>query len=245
MHKQRRIQQYEVMAVLLSQLLNDKNNAEMLLTLDAFGLDRDFKEVCVYAPASANFPLLSCSSVADKASCDQDYKVAKNAESRLYAFSIATNTESFDVVFYFDNRYASDYLQSICWIFLSLLVCGIVAALLFSSWAARLLLAPVKILLAVMQEVQSNGDYRLRSESPADDKLAILSKNFNAMIVDTDVRNQQVINARHELELRVCEVDVSNRELSATLANLKQTQQPFINIGKMASLGTIGGGRGS
>jgi signal transduction histidine kinase len=239
MHKQSRLQQYEVMAVLLGQILSDKNNAEMQSALEAFGLDRDFKEVCVYASVSANSPLLSYSAVADEASCDQDYKVAKNAVSDRHAFSIVTNTESFDVVFYFDNRYASDYLQSICWIFLSLLMCGIVAVLLFSSLAARLLLAPVNSLLAVMQEVRSNGDYRLRSESPADDEFAILSENFNAMIADIDARNQQLISARHELELRVCEVDVSNRELSDALANLKQTQQRLINIEKMASLGTL------
>jgi hypothetical protein len=35
MHKQSGIQQYGVMAVLLGQLLNDKNNAEMLSTSEA------------------------------------------------------------------------------------------------------------------------------------------------------------------------------------------------------------------
>lgn len=109
----------------------------------------------------------------------------------------------------------------------------------FANTATQRVMTPVYHLLEVIKSMTETRDYSIRSKVNSNDALEKLSKTFNDMISDIEVRNQDLVRARSELEVRVREVDISNRELSTTLQRLKATQQQLINNEKMASLGGL------
>ena len=230
-----RQQKYSAMAGLIGQLIVRGDGEEgMTAAKQALAADSDIAAVCVY---SANRLVHNYHASQAAKPCAPQFTALANND--FAATTQSAQQESMQVVLYTNNHCIKDYFQSIWWLAILMMAASIVLSLGFASWLGKQLLIPISSLLEVISLVRVNRDYRLRANKFADDEFGQLSDNFNEMIADVERRDQEVLSARRELELRVYEVDVSNRELSSTLQRLKQTQQQLIDTEKMASLGAL------
>ncbi|MDF1693969.1 MAG: HAMP domain-containing sensor histidine kinase [Zhongshania sp.] len=234
-----RQQKYGVVAGLLGQLLARTDKNEMTALLRGLSLDKDLDRVCVYSSDPAAALTFEHQFKVTKINCSPTQPNGAALTEGDFSYSTLSKNVPLHVVLHTSNLCLSRYLQSSWWVLGLIVVASILLAFLFSSWVGKQLLIPIYGLLEVIGSVRRNQDYCSRAEKFADDEFGALCDNFNDMIADIERRDREVLSARRELELRVCEVDVSNRELSGTLQRLKQTQQQLINNEKMASLGAL------
>jgi signal transduction histidine kinase len=100
-----------------------------------------------------------------------------------------------------------------------LLLC-MVAGLLISSTARRLIAQPLVALAETARRVSRERDYSVRAEAHRDnDEIAILVDAFNEMLIQIQERDTALNRARESLEVRVQErtaaLRTANRELEA------------------------------
>ncbi len=232
-----RQEKYTVIAGLLGQILVTGDADKVRLAVRELAADRGITAVCAYSGERGTSLLYEYQANYSKGTCGQTYATLGENE---YLAIVPTQKEApLKLVLQTNDQCLSDYLHSAWWLAILIFAGTVLFAFGFSSWLGKHLLLPITSLLEVISQVRLNRDYRLRANKYAEDEFGQLCDNFNDMIADVDCRDKEVLKARRELELRVCEVDVSNRELSGTLQRLKQTQQQLINTEKMASLGAL------
>jgi signal transduction histidine kinase len=100
-----------------------------------------------------------------------------------------------------------------------LLIC-MVAGLLISSTARRLIAQPVVALAETARRVSRERDYSVRAEAQRNsEEIAVLVDAFNEMLVQIQQRDTALTRARESLEIRVQErtaaLRAANRELEA------------------------------
>ncbi len=100
-----------------------------------------------------------------------------------------------------------------------LLIC-MVAGVLISATARRLVARPMVALAETARRVSRERDYSVRAEPPPDgDEVAVLVEAFNQMLTQIQERDAALTRAREELEARVEErtaaLRAANRELEA------------------------------
>ena len=230
-----RQRKYSAMAGLIGQLV--VRGDDMAVVMQALKVDRDIMAVCAYSD-DKNAKLLHSYQVSPaELLCSPQF--AALSDNDFFATVLGRQQTSVRVVLHTKNQCLSDYVQSIWWLSILMVAASVLFAFGFSSWLGKQLLLPIYSLLKVIRLVRVERDYRLRADKFAADEFGQLSDDFNELIADIERRDQEVLNARRELELRICEVDVSNRELSGTLQRLKQTQKQLIDNEKMASLGAL------
>ncbi|MBB5187221.1 signal transduction histidine kinase [Zhongshania antarctica] len=232
-----RHEKYSVIAGLLGKMLEQGDVNALESAMDKVALDSSIAAVCAYSGASETKLLYMYQ--ADRGGITCLPELPTLSKNDFHVVVPSARHDGLRLVLRTNNHYLSDYIHSIWWLAILMMLASALFAFGFSSWLGRQLLLPIVSLLKVIGLVRLNRDYRLRADKFADDEFGQLCDNFNDMIADVERRDQEVLSARRELELRICEVDVSNRELSGTLQRLKQTQQQLINTEKMASLGAL------
>ena len=100
-----------------------------------------------------------------------------------------------------------------------LLIC-MVAGVLISATARRLVARPLVALAETARRVSRERDYSVRAEPPPDgDELSVLVEAFNEMLTQIQERDAALTRARQDLEARVEErtaaLRAANRELEA------------------------------
>ena len=232
-----RQEKYPVIAGLLGQMLEQGDLNALESAMHKVALDTSIAAVCAYSGEPVTKLLYMYQAEQGGSACLPE--LAALSTNDFHVAVPSAQHAGLQLVLRTNNHYLSDYIHSIWWLAALIMAASVLFAFGFSSWLGRQLLLPIVSLLEVISLVRRNRDYRLRANKFADDEFGQLCDNFNDMIADVERRDQEVLNARRELELRICEVDVSNRELSGTLQRLKQTQQQLINTEKMASLGAL------
>ncbi len=232
-----RQEKYAVIAGLLGQILVNGDQENVKSAMRELGVDGSIIAVCAYSGNPATRLLYTYQSQANGKVCGPI--LAELSKDDFLAVVTSQEHGSLNVVLHARNQVLSDFIKSIWWSAMLVMATSIVCAFGFASWLGKRLLLPIVSLLDVISSVRLNKDYQLRAPKFADDEFGQLCDDFNDMIAGVARREQEVLAARRELELRVCEVDVSNRELSGTLQRLKQTQEQLINTEKMASLGAL------
>jgi signal transduction histidine kinase len=232
-----RQEKYAVVAGLLGQIAVRGDEANVKSAMRELGVDRSIVAVCAYSGGEATRLLYTYQSDAQGKACGPT--LVELSKDDFLAVVPSENHGSLNVVLHARNQVLSDFIKSIWWSAMLVMATSIVCAFGFASWLGKRLLMPIVSLLEVISSVRLNKEYQLRAPKFADDEIGQLCDDFNDMITGVERREREVLAARRELELRVCEVDVSNRELSGTLQRLKQTQEQLINTEKMASLGAL------
>jgi len=232
-----RQEKYPVIAGLLGQMLEQGDLNALESAMHKVALDTSIAAVCAYSGEPVTKLLYMYQAEQGGGACLPE--LAALSTNDFHVAVPSAQHAGLQLVLRTNNHYLSDYIHSIWWLAALIMAASVLFAFGFSSWLGRQLLLPIVSLLEVISLVRRNRDYRLRANKFADDEFGQLCDNFNDMIADVERRDQEVLDARRELELRICEVDVSNRELSGTLQRLKQTQQQLINTEKMASLGAL------
>lgn len=238
-------ERYSNVGDLIGKLMRATNNeAEVVKVISSLELDGDIGAVCLYVDGSDSLTLLAQSQrVASDTTCDAGYDSEYQGGSSVFDKAIdwrAANGEivSFKLIIKSRHEDVSRYLLMSVWGSMLLILCLCLAWWL-SNHASRRMMAPVYRLLDVMKMVTESRDYSIRADVISHDAFGALSENFNDMIADVESRNYEIVTARGELEVRVREVDISNRELSNALLRLKSTQQKLISNEKMALLGGL------
>jgi signal transduction histidine kinase/DNA-binding response OmpR family regulator len=93
-------------------------------------------------------------------------------------------------------------------------------ALALSRWTARLIFDPIARLIEVTRLVRASGRYDVRAAAGDADEIGELIGQFNAMLVDVEKRDQQLLLQQEGLErtvdARTLELQTSNVELIKT-----------------------------
>ncbi|MEX1666273.1 sensor histidine kinase [Zhongshania arctica] len=236
---------YSNVGVLIGKLMRASNSeAEVVKVISSLALDNDIGAVCLYAGGSSSFTLLAQSQYAARdIACDAELGAGNQGgilvlEETIDWRAVDGEVASFKLIIKPRHEGVSPYLLMTMWGTLLLVLC-LLWAWWLSTRASRRMMAPVYRLLDVMKMVTESRDYSIRADVISHDAFGALSENFNAMIADVESRNHEIVTARGELEVRVREVDISNRELSNALLRLKSTQQKLISNEKMALLGGL------
>jgi len=93
-------------------------------------------------------------------------------------------------------------------------------ALALSRWTARLIFDPIARLIEVTRLVRASGRYDVRADAGEPDEIGELIGQFNAMLVDVEKRDQQLLLQQEGLErtvdARTLELQTNNVELIKT-----------------------------
>lgn len=232
-----RQEKYTVIAGLLGQILVHGSESDIKSAVRELAVDGSIVAVCAYSGDPKTRLVYAYEASPKEASCGS--RLGELSKDDFLAVVPGVEQEPLSLVLHAGNKVLSDYIQSVWWLAMLMFAVSVICAFGFSSWLGKRLLLPIVSLLEVIASVRLNKEYQLRAPKFADDEFGQLCDDFNDMIAGVERREKEVLAARRELELRVCEVDVSNRELSGTLQRLKQTQEQLINTEKMASLGAL------
>jgi signal transduction histidine kinase len=240
-----RDERYSNVGVLILKLVRaSSSEVEVVKVISSLTLDGDIGAVCLYTTGLSSATLLAQSRhAASDIACESESGFEGQGGRSVFDETIdwhAANGEvvAFKLMIKPRHEGASPYLLMSIWGALLLILC------LFWAWwlstrASKRITAPVYRLLDVVKMVTVSRDYSIRADVISHDVFGVLSANFNDMIADIESQNYEVVTARSELEVRVREVDISNRELNNALLKLKSTQQKLISNEKMALLGGL------
>jgi PAS domain S-box-containing protein len=98
------------------------------------------------------------------------------------------------------------------------------AAFILASWLQRLISLPIIDLTGVMARVTEEQNYGLRLESRSGDEVGLLVDGFNAMLMQIELRDEQLAEVNRNLEQRVAE---RTQELTGTNDELNRLLQEY------------------
>jgi signal transduction histidine kinase len=122
---------------------------------------------------------------------------------------------------------------------LAILGGSFLVSLLIASFTQPLLAGPVLALAAVARRISESKDFHLRAAKRGDDEVGRLVDDFNQMLEQIALRDQQIAGARDELALQVAEKTRANRDLQQALEQLTQAQTQLVQSERLASLGSL------
>jgi len=83
----------------------------------------------------------------------------------------------------------------------------------------RIITKPMSHLAETIKQVSENKDYSLRAEKHSDDELGTLIEGFNAMLIQVQIRDEELVKHRDDLER---EIEERTKELSNINKNLDE-----------------------
>lgn len=139
--------------------------------------------------------------------------------------------------------------NALSYLFLAIACASVVAAYL-THLARKSLVQPISELSSVTKAIADTKDYSQRANKTSDDELGSLVDSFNSMIDVIEIydrerrdKEKEILNLNKDLERnveeRTSELRVSLKQLSATVNDLKLTQNKLVEQEKMASLGSL------
>lgn len=114
-----------------------------------------------------------------------------------------------------------EYLITMALLLVALLLVNIFLAIRFQ----KVLSTPILNLTKATKEISKEGNYQLRVKKQGNDEIGMLVDEYNEML-------NQIYDREEALKLRT-------NELTATLADLKETQEKLINSEKLVALGQL------
>ncbi len=98
---------------------------------------------------------------------------------------------------------------------------------------------PILQLAETARRISDTGDYSLRVSESGTDELGRLASDFNGMLLQIAISDDEVRRGRHALAQEVEQTTKANALLEQTLADLRRTQDQLVQSEKMASLGAL------
>ena len=142
-----------------------------------------------------------------------------------------------------DNVYLRDLLMSSIAYLVPVMLFSALVVWMVSKTVQDRLARPLRDLTKTVHEVAQSRDYDRRVEIDSKDELGDLGNAFNSMMKELsdfekirEEKEKEILTLNTELEEKVKE---RTKELSASLDNLRLTQQQLVEQEKMASLGEL------
>ncbi len=124
-------------------------------------------------------------------------------------------------------------------VMVSMMLVSVLIAAFITAFLQKMIAVPLLELLGAMVRVSEKKDYSLRAPRASADEVGKLIDGFNGMLAQIEERDKALEEAKSELEMRIEQGEVANRELQAAMERLKKTQEQLVNTEKMASLGSL------
>ncbi len=142
-----------------------------------------------------------------------------------------------------DNLYLREMLFTSVAYLIPILLMGSLLIWMVSRSVQERLARPLRQLTATVHDVAQSRDYDRRVDIDSQDELGDLGNAFNSMMKELsdfeairEEKEREILNLNLALEEKVKE---RTKELSASLDNLRLTQQQLVEQEKMASLGEL------
>lgn len=121
--------------------------------------------------------------------------------------------------------------------------------MLLSTWAAirgaRKIIKPIEKMSHVVHSTQEGGELRVGAIQSTDE-LGTLSREFDDMLDELQLRNQEIQewadSLEDKVELRTTELKNKNQDLENSINLLRQTRQQLVVAEKLAALGELTAG---
>ena len=135
------------------------------------------------------------------------------------------------------------------WNALVVLVLMFLALMLLSAWAAirgaRKIFKPIEKMSDVVHSTQEGGAMRVGAIQSTDE-IGTLSREFDDMLDELQMRNQEIQefadSLEDKVELRTAELKRKNQDLENSIQLLRQTRQQLVVAEKLAALGELTAG---
>lgn len=135
------------------------------------------------------------------------------------------------------------------WNALLVLVLMFLGLMLLSAWAAirgaRKIFKPIEKMSNVVQSAQEGGALRVGTIQSTDE-IGTLSREFDDMLDELQLRNQEIQewadSLENKVELRTTELKDKNQDLENSIQLLRQTRQQLVVAEKLAALGELTAG---
>lgn len=142
-----------------------------------------------------------------------------------------------------DNLYLRDLLLSSIAYLLPVMLFSALVVWMVSKTVQDRLARPLRVLTDTVHDVAQSRDYNRRVDIDSKDELGDLGTAFNSMMKELsdfekirEEKEREILKLNTELEEKVKE---RTKELSASLDDLRLTQQQLVEQEKMASLGEL------
>ena len=135
------------------------------------------------------------------------------------------------------------------WNALAVLVLMFLGLMLLSAWAAirgaRRIFKPIEKMSDVVHSTQEGGALRVGSIQSTDE-IGTLSREFDDMLDELQLRNQEIQewadSLEDKVEVRTTELKSKNQDLENSINLLRQTRQKLVVAEKLAALGELTAG---
>lgn len=135
------------------------------------------------------------------------------------------------------------------WKALGVLIMMFLGLMLFSAWAAirgaRKIFKPIEKMSNVVHSAQEGGALRVGAIQ-SKDEIGTLSREFDDMLDELQLRNQEIQewaeSLEDKVELRTTELKNKNQDLENSIQLLRQTRQQLVAAEKLAALGELTAG---
>ena len=135
------------------------------------------------------------------------------------------------------------------WNALGVLILMFLGLMLFSAWAAirgaRKIFKPIEKMSNVVHSTQEGGELRVGAIQSTDE-IGTLSREFDDMLDELQLRNQEIQDwadsLEDKVEVRTTELISKNQDLENSIQLLRQTRQQLVVAEKLAALGELTAG---
>lgn len=122
---------------------------------------------------------------------------------------------------------------------LGVILASLGLSLFIASLLQRGLTKPIISLANTAQNIAESKNYSLRAISSGKDEVGQLILHFNSMLAEIEDRDDEVVQAREELQAQVEQTTQAYNQQQITMQRLIETQKQLVQTEKMASLGGL------
>ena len=224
-----------------------EQDESVTVLLGSLGVDRSVDQAVVYKKAGEEFVYFA-HYARDKNFTPQAYRPGPRSQwvEQQFILRLPIQVDGEDVGLLYvreDNLYLRDMVQASVAYLLPVLLLASLFIWLVSRTVQERLARPLRQLTSTVHEVAQSHDYDRRVEIDSKDELGDLGNAFNSMMKELsdfevlrEEKEREILDLNLALEEKVKE---RTKELSASLDNLRLTQQQLVEQEKMASLGEL------
>ncbi|CAA0087164.1 Sensor protein ZraS [Zhongshania aliphaticivorans] len=226
---------------LIESIANQTSSqADLSEAISSLALSDDVGAVCLYRSAEGGQKVLLAGfdNKVGKLTCQPHFSMDDNFYSREITWSPLKRGEVLQLYIKPHTVLTLGATGIIGWV-VAIFLFYLPVAYWFANMVGQRFLAPLQLLSNVIKQITETRDFSVRADIEKNSVVGELPEYCNAMLASVESNNQDLLKAKEELELRVREVDVSNRELTLAMQKLRSTQKQLINNEKMASLGGL------